>query len=196
VALCGALALVMAAVTSVHRASEPVQATVREAGPRPSQALLLLAAGAALATFGPNALGANLVGSAVDAGISEAGAGLAIAAGSAASLVVRVALGQRADRRSSYGLGVVAALLLAGSAGFALMASEQTLVFLIGTMVAFALGWGWPGLFNLSVVASHRGAPAAATGVTQTGIYVGAAAGPAVCGLLAAAFLLAARAGR
>ncbi len=51
-------------------------------------------------------------------------------------------------------------------------------------MVAFALGWGWPGLFNLAVVQHHREAPAAATGITQSGIYVGAAGGPAAFGLL------------
>jgi len=56
--------------------------------------------------------------------------------------------------------------------------------FVLGTFVAFALGWGWPGLFNLAVVDLNRHAPGAATGVTQTGIYVGAAAGPAAYGLL------------
>ena len=50
--------------------------------------------------------------------------------------------------------------------------------------MAFSLGWGWPGLFNLAVVDHNRDAPAAATGVTQTGIYVGAAAGPAAFGLV------------
>jgi predicted MFS family arabinose efflux permease len=51
-------------------------------------------------------------------------------------------------------------------------------------VVAFAFCWGWPGLFNLAVVDLHREAPAAATGISQTGIYVGAAAGPAAYGLL------------
>jgi predicted MFS family arabinose efflux permease len=51
-------------------------------------------------------------------------------------------------------------------------------------LIAFALGWGWPGLFNLAVVDLHREAPGAATGISQTGIYVGAAAGPAAYGML------------
>ena len=53
-----------------------------------------------------------------------------------------------------------------------------------GAVIAFAIGWGWPGLFNLAVVDLNREAPGAATGVTQTGIYVGAAAGPLAYGLL------------
>jgi predicted MFS family arabinose efflux permease len=55
-----------------------------------------------------------------------------------------------------------------------------------GAFVAFALGWGWPGLFNLAVVDLNRNAPGAATGVTQTGIYVGAAGGPAAFGVVSA----------
>ena len=41
-----------------------------------------------------------------------------------------------------------------------------------------------PGVFNMAVVHLHRGAPGAATGVSQTGIYVGAAGGPAAFGAL------------
>ena len=61
------------------------------------------------------------------------------------------------------------ALLLAGSAGFALLATDSAAPFVAGALVAFALGWGWPGLFNLAVVDRHREAPGAATGVSQTG---------------------------
>ena len=76
-------------------------------------------------------------------------------------------------------------LLAAGSAGFALMASDTAALFVFGALVAFTLGWGWPGLFNLAVVDSNRETPGSATGVSQTGIYVGAAAGPAAFGALA-----------
>ena len=64
------------------------------------------------------------------------------------------------------------------------MATGAVAAFVAGAVVAFALGWGWPGLFNLAVVENHREAPGAATGITQSGIYVGAAAGPALYGLL------------
>ena len=83
-----------------------------------------------------------------------------------------------------YGFGMVVALLTVGSLGFGLLATGAVAPFVAGALLAFALGWGWPGLFNLAVVELNRHAPGAATGVTQTGIYVGAAAGPAGFGLV------------
>jgi predicted MFS family arabinose efflux permease len=151
---------------------------------RPSRALVLTAIGAALGTAGPSALGAYLVASAVDVGIEEGTAGVLAAMGSAVSLAVRVSLGARADRRRAYGLETVVLLLLAGSAGFALMGVHAIAPFVGGALVAFALGWGWPGLFNLAVVTGHRETPGSASGVSQTGIYVGAAGGPAAFGAL------------
>jgi predicted MFS family arabinose efflux permease len=152
--------------------------------PRPSRKLVLTAVGAALASAGPNALGAYLVASAVDVGIAEGTAGVLAAAGSASSLLVRIAAGHRADRRRDYGFSAMVALLVAGAGGFGLLAVGEPAPFVAGAFAAFALGWGWPGLFNLAVVDLHREAPAAATGISQTGIYVGAAAGPAAYGLL------------
>jgi MFS family permease len=159
----------------------------REPAPRPTRELVAIAAGAALASAGPNAMGAYLVASAVATGIAEGAAGLLVALGSALSLAVRVALGQRADRRRDYGYGTMVVLLVGGAAGFVLLASGATVPFVIGALVAFTLGWGWPGVFNLAVVDSHRDAPGAATGVSQTGIYVGAAGGPAAFGAISAA---------
>jgi predicted MFS family arabinose efflux permease len=152
--------------------------------PRPTRALLLVAVGAALGSAAPGALATYVVASGVAAGIAEGTAGVLAAAGSALSLVVRVALGVRADRRGDYGFGVVVALLALGVAGYFLLAVDSPLPFAAGALVAFTLGWGWPGLFNLAVVHRHREAPGAATGVSQTGIYVGAAAGPAAFGAL------------
>jgi predicted MFS family arabinose efflux permease len=165
---------------------ETVHVSRRPASRRPSRALLLTAFGAALGTAGPSALGAYLVASAVDVGIGEGTAGLLAALASGLSLATRVTLGARADRRHDYGLTVVVLLLVGGSVGFALMASNTIAVFVIGSLVAFTLGWGWPGLFNLAVVSSNRETPASATGISQTGIYAGAAGGPAAFGLLAA----------
>jgi hypothetical protein len=58
-------------------------------------------------------------------------------------------------------------------------------VYLVGTLFVFGAGWGWPGLFNLSVVRNNPNAPGAATGITQTGTYVGAVAGPLAFGAIA-----------
>jgi predicted MFS family arabinose efflux permease len=162
----------------------PVRETRRVRAGRPSRALVLTALGAALATGGPSALGAYLVAAAVDVGIAEGTAGLLAAFGSAVALAVRIVLGARADRRRAYGLETIVVLLVAGSAGFALMATEAVAPFVGGALVAFALGWGWPGLFNLAVVAGHPEAPGSASGVSQTGIYLGAGGGPALFGVI------------
>jgi MFS family permease len=184
-AICAAGTLAVAAVVR-GSASGFAPVPERAPPPRPTRALLMTAVGAALASAGPNSLGAYLVASAVDVGIAEGTAGLLAAAGSAVSLVTRIVLGERADRRRDYGLAMVVILLALGSGGFALLATGEVALFVAGTIIAFALGWGWPGLFNLAVVDLNRDAPGAATGVTQTGIYVGAAGGPAVYGLLSA----------
>jgi predicted MFS family arabinose efflux permease len=180
-ALC---ALGPLAVWVALRGEAPVHVSRRPASRRPSRVLVLTAVGAALATAGPSALGAYLVASAVDVGIGEGTAGLLAAVSSALSLVVRVMLGARADRRRDYGLGMVVVLLAAGSVGFALMATDAVPSFVAGSLLAFTLGWGWPGLFNMAVVASNRETPGSATGISQTGIYVGAGAGPAGFGVL------------
>jgi MFS family permease len=182
-AICAAGVLAVALVVR-RSATSFAPVPQRDPAPRPSRALIVTALGAALASAGPNSLGAYLVASAVDAGIAEGVAGLLAAGGSGAALVARVALGERADRRRDYGYTTVVALLVSGSLGFALLATGETELFVIGVFAAFALGWGWPGLFNLAVVHLNREAPGAATGVTQTGIYVGAAAGPAAYGLV------------
>jgi predicted MFS family arabinose efflux permease len=182
-AICALLPL---AVALALPRGGPLHVSRRTASRRPSRALLLTAMGAALGTAGPSALGAYLVASAVDVGIDEGTAGLLAACASGLSLATRVALGARADRRHDYGLAVVVLLLAAGSLGFALMASDSAGVFVLGALVAFTLGWGWPGLFNLAVVDANRETPGSATGVSQTGIYVGAAGGPAGFGVLAA----------
>ena len=185
-AICAGAVLAVAA--GVGRAGSSFAAPPERArAPRPSRKLVITAVGAALASSGPSALGAYLVASAVDVGIAEGAAGALSAAGSASSLVVRILVGHRADRRRDYGFSTMVALLVAGAGGFALLAVGQPAPFVAGVFVAFALGWGWPGLFNLAVVDLHREAPGAATGISQSGIYVGAAVGPAAYGLLSSA---------
>lgn len=183
-AMFGVLALVVALLAGRGR-DQLKPALARRARGRPTRALMLIAVGAALASAGPSALSAYLVVSAVDAGIGEGTAGLLAALGSVTSLAVRVGFGHRADLRNDYGLGWVVVLLAAGSIGFLLISTEAVVPFVAGAVIAYGLGWGWPGLFNLAVVHSHRESPGWATGISQSGIYVGAAGGPAAYGLLA-----------
>ena len=122
---------------------------------------------------------------AIDAGIAVGAAGLAFAAGSFISIVVRLSVGVMADRRPGNLLGVVAAMIALGSLTSVWFTWREPAVHLIGVPLAFGAGWAWPGLFNLSVVRACPGFPGRATGITQTGTYVGGAVGPVLLGAVA-----------
>ena len=51
--------------------------------------------------------------------------------------------------------------------------------------LAFTGGWGWSGLLTFAVVRANPDAPAAATGISHMGTYVGAAFGPPLFGVVA-----------
>jgi MFS family permease len=148
-------------------------------------ALIVLAAGGGCGSAAANALGTFLVDSSVAAGAAEGTAGLIAAAGSAVGLATRVGVGWLADRASSGRLLWVAGLLGGGALGYALMATRSPTLLLPATALCFAGGWGWPGLFNFTIVIRNRRAPAAATGVTQAGVYLGGVLGPLLFGLVA-----------
>ena len=77
---------------------------------------------------------------------------------------MRVALGWVADR-ITLGLRSVAALLVLGAAGVAMLTTGIPSLVVLGTMLGFGAGWGWAGLFNLLVVRRYPSAPAVATGI-------------------------------
>src|ERR671921_138508 len=149
--------------------------------------LFLLALGIGLGSTAATPLGAFLVESSVAAGLRVETAGLLLAAGSAINIVVRVAFGHLADGMSGGRLLLVSGMLGIGVVGFALLATGEAGLIVPGALLAFGAGWGWPGLFNFAVVKTSPGAPAAATGITQTGASGGAAVGPLVFGLVAEA---------
>jgi MFS family permease len=152
---------------------------------RAGAGLILLGVAAALAAGAANALAAFLVDSSVARGLPEARAGLTLTLGSALCVVCRVLFGWLADRRDGGHLALVASLLALGSVGTALLGLDSTVALVVGVLVAFGLGWCWPGLLAFAVVRLRPDAPAAATSITQTGVYAGAAIGPLGFGLLA-----------
>lgn len=151
---------------------------------QPLWLLVLLSSAACLGAAAAGALAAFLVSGAEAAGLGEGAAGLLLTGGSALGIASRLLHGWLADRQHLDPLPRVTVLLAIGGAGYGLLSLEQPWAYLIGTPVAFAFGWSWPGLFNLAVVRANPSAPAAATGTTQTGVYLGALAGPAAFGLL------------
>lgn len=150
----------------------------------PLAALVLLALGVGLGSAAATPLGAFVVESGVEAGIEVGTAGLLLALGGAVSIAVRLVFGYLADGMGGGRLLLVAGMLAVGTVGFFLVSSGVAPLLVVGVVISFGAGWGWPGLFNFAVVKSNPEAPAAATGVTQTGASGGAALGPLLFGLV------------
>jgi MFS family permease len=167
-------------------------ATPRASGPAgdgrvPANALILLTAGVALASAGGNSAPAFTVLSAVDRGLSPSHAGLLLALGSLAGIVVRVVAGWLGDRLGRNALLIVVALVATGAIGFVGLAlSDQPFLIALFTVLAFGGGWGWGGLVLLAVTRTSPTAPGRAMGVLQVGPMAGAVLGPLMFGWLAA----------
>lgn len=145
--------------------------------------LLLSGAAVMFASMAANFLGAYLASWAHDVGLTIGQAGILLAAGSAASVLMRVYIGFRADRRHGGNLSVVTAMIGAGALCLALIGglAEPWAVIVFG-LLAFALGWSWPGLMLYAVARVGRDAPTQASSVVQAGAFVGGAVGPALMG--------------
>lgn len=174
-----------AVVVPVDAVAPAGRAAVRRPdGDVPLGPLVLLAVGVGFASAANGSLATFLVSAGVDAGLSESASGLVLMGGSAMGITMRLLAGSRADRRGGRHLPVVSALLTGGAIGYLLLAPGDVATHLAGAAIAFGSGWAWPGLFNLAVVRLNPSAPGAATGITQTGVYVGALAGPILFGLV------------
>ncbi|GIG57596.1 hypothetical protein Lfu02_19680 [Longispora fulva] len=182
-----AAAVALSALPLVQRdLARPVRRTERrERGA--TTALVVIGASATFASAAANALGTFLVSSSVARGIDPAVAGLTLTAGSAVCIAARILVGWLADRRSGGGhVAVLAGMLGVGAVGMALLSVAGVPTMVAGVLLAFGLGWAWPGLMNYAVVQLHPTAPASATAITQTGVYLGAFFGPLTLGTVTA----------
>jgi predicted MFS family arabinose efflux permease len=182
-----AAVLACAAIAVVPAEPDGAERSRGRNGDRAIGPLVVIGAAATLAAGAANALGTFLVDSAVARGIAPGPAGLALTLGGAVCMVARVAGGWQADLRPQRQVGVVAAVLVCGAAGLLLLSVPGIPALVAGVVLGFGLGWSWPGLLNFAVVRLHPQAPAAATSITQTGVYAGGCVGPIGLGTLAAA---------
>ena len=160
--------------------SEPVTGARRATG-----ALVVVGVAATLAAASANALSTFLVDATVARGIEPGPAGLALTLGGAVCVLARVLGGWLADRRPDRQITVVSGLLVTGAVGLVLIAVAGTVPLVAGVVLGFGFGWAWPGLMNFAVVRLHPQAPAAATSITQTGVYAGGCVGPLGLGTVA-----------
>jgi MFS family permease len=179
---------------AVSSAALPLVPASGSGGPRPgltdrdraTASLVVVGLAATLAAGAANALGTFLVDSAVARGLGPGAAGLTLTLGGAVCMVSRVGAGWLADLRPGGHVTALAGLLVVGAGGLALLAVPGTAALVVGVLLGFGLGWAWPGLMNYSVVQLNPSAPAAATSITQTGVYAGGSLGPLAFGPVAA----------
>jgi predicted MFS family arabinose efflux permease len=157
----------------------------RDKAGRATGALVVIGIAATLAAASANALGTFLVDSAVARGIAPGPAGLSLTLGGAVCVAARIFGGWQADRLPGRQVGVIAGLLASGAVGLLLLAVPGPIPLIAGVVLGFGLGWSWPGLMNFAVVRLHPQAPAAATSITQTGVYAGGCVGPLGLGAVA-----------
>ncbi|WP_320067453.1 MFS transporter [Micromonospora sp. RTGN7] len=151
-------------------------------------ALVLVGVAATLAAGAANALGTFLVDSASGRGLSPSMAGLTLTLGSLVCVAARVGFGALADRRDDGNVTLIAGMLVVGALGLMLLALSGPVPLVTGVLLGFGLGWAWPGLMTFTVARLHPQAPAAATSITQTGVYAGGCLGPLVLGATATSF--------
>lgn len=181
----GVLGATVVAVLLPRASAAPAAALRRGELGMSRTALVLLAVSGGMGAAAANSLAAFLVSSLVDCCTSVELAGALLVIGSAAGITGRVAAGAYVDHRAGGEVALVAAMMGLGAAGLALIAVvDNVALAAVAVVVAFAAGWGWNGLLNAAVVRLNPDAPAVATGITQTGLYIGAVAGPPVFGVV------------
>lgn len=185
-ATAAAVALLVSVLQS--RGMQQAGAAQLRKGPRAQVArrpLMVLAVAGAFGAAAATSMASFLVEYAVAVGVRPGLAGVVLALGSITAVSARLAVGWLADRRGGGNLLLVTGMLVVGSAAVATFPRVSTAgPILAVTVLAYAVGWGWPGLFNFTVVRRNPQAPAVATGITQAGVYAGGVVGPLTFGLL------------
>jgi MFS family permease len=152
---------------------------------RARRSVLVLVVAIMLGVGAASALGVFFVDATVASGLSAAAAGWLQALGSSLAVVARLIAGRVSDTVPTGHLRLVVVMLATGAFGYLLLGLDGPLSTVAGTLLAFAMGWGWVGVFFFAVVRLNSDAPGAATGLVQTGDFIGSLVGPVLFGTLA-----------
>jgi MFS family permease len=158
-------------------APEPGTAPPAPVGGAPFVAALV--GGAFLGSVAATTLPSFLAVTGQHAGVSPQAVGAVQIAGSLTCIVARVLASWSGGRHEGAdSLRAVATMLAGGALGYVLLGTGSGWGFLVGALAAYGLGWGWNGLFNLSVTQARPHSIAAVTGLTQGGVFLGGMCGP------------------
>jgi MFS family permease len=158
-----------------------------ERSARPDLGVPLLVLYATVGMLGATSAGAMvgfITSGAEASGLDPGLAGLVLSLGSLVGVISRLIQGWQVDRIGILPIQRLVWLYGLGGVGVLVLAIDVPITYVLAPIPAFAFGWSWPGLFNLSVIRNNPSAPAAATGISQVGVFVGAALGPALGGLI------------
>ncbi|MDQ6522531.1 MFS transporter [Nocardioides sp. LHD-245] len=138
-----------------------------------------LVGGAFLGSVAATTLPSFLAVTGQHAGVSPQVVGAVQIAGSLTCIVARVLASWTGGRHEGAdSLRAVGSMLAGGALGYVLLGTGSGWGFLVGALAAYGLGWGWNGLFNLSVTQARPHSIAAVTGLTQGGVFFGGVCGP------------------
>lgn len=128
---------------------------------------------------------AYLVSGAIERDFSPTLAGLLLSASSVVGAINRGVVGLVVDRRGQSALQLSASLILVGGLGAVLIAFGGAPLFALGAFLAAGLSGGWAGLVHYFVSRNAGPLTSRATGITQTGSFIGCAVGPVLFGVAA-----------
>jgi MFS family permease len=189
IALCAVLGLVVLVMARVLAPRAGRASLVGDDRPGGSLRRLvpLTAAGVCGATATTGMI-AFFVDGAVRAGVSKSGAGIWFAAAGVLGIGGRLLAGWMADgwRRHPPLVLCLAVYFACGTVGFALLAFASSWWLRVpATLLIFAGGWGWQGMFHHATVLWSQPTPSRGTGMTQTGLSLGGSIGPVIFGAIA-----------
>ena len=174
--------IVFARILDSGRSFKTARAKKKQRAPRH---LILLATGSGLATGATMSFAGFLVLFSVGIGFSLELAALVMALGSFAGVAARVSFGFWADKTQGGHLLLVQLLMLGGAAGLVVLALTDNIALLvIGTLLVFAMGWSWNGVFQYAIIRSDPSSSAFFTGVVQAAMMAGATIGPPLFALV------------
>ncbi|MDT3444926.1 MFS transporter [Pseudofrankia sp. BMG5.37] len=189
--MCAAAGVVVVAASRGLDSGPPSRSPVRvpRRRVRPRLSLKILGAGGLLGSTGSSVLTPYLADGLIAQGEPPGRAAGLLAVSGWLAITARIIVGVFSDRSPDplTHLRAAALLLLGGSIGMVGLATGGTFpVLLVATLVAFGLGWAWPGLVHHAALATHPENPAGATSYMQTGTFLGALLGPLGFGFVAA----------
>lgn len=147
--------------------------------------VLMLAVGAGLGTTAATGISVFLTQSAVASGLTSGQGGVLLGVASIVGVATRIGTGMLADRRPAAALRLMPWMLAVGAATMIVGATGTALALGVGSIGAFAGGWGWSALFFLALVRADPARPGAVAGVGLSGLAVGNAFGPIAFGFVA-----------